>query len=592
MASQQLFERFQSNVLVVQFSRTCLVIELSSFSYRKEVPMVNPKRSVSQRLRSIAAGAASLAVIVGLSSWSGVLLPEPASAAGPVHNMAMMNSGVALPPPAAGLSYGATKPESVPIERPSLDGTGNFRTICQFSHMNYDDPLVHPGAPGAAHLHSYFGNTGANAYSTASNLLASGNSTCDGGTLNRSTYWVPSIVTPSGQTITPISNMIYYKQGYQGLTREQIVSSLPNGLQLVAGNPKATSDPGDARVVHWSCSTKSWEGRQSSIPPCEPGNTIKAEINFPQCWDGKNLSSPDFTSHMAYGGWNVGCPATHPVGIPAIAFNVEWRVPATGTTGWRLASDMYSGGEGGYSLHGDLIMAWDPATSSAWLNNCVKQNADCHVNQISDTAALIDAPRNEQPQPPNTAPPLPTVATTVPPTTAAPTTATPTTAPVTTAPVTTAPVTTAPVTTAPVTTAPPTSGSCAANRVVNPGFELGLQGWDSWGGDDKIVADAKSGSAAWSVSGRGQFIPVTAGEKLDLSVWAKAGSDGWSAIGIEFFSATDRLSTGDVEQQITSPTYAPSRLSATAPATAERARVWAWSGSQVLTVDDWCVSKG
>jgi Domain of unknown function (DUF1996) len=442
--------------------------------------------------------------------------------------------------------------------------------------MNYDDPIVYPGKPGAAHLHTYFGNTEANAASTGASLLASGNSTCDGGTLNRTAYWLPSIMDANGQPVASIANMIYYKQGYQGLTRDQIVSSLPNGLELVAGDPKATADAGDRRVVHWSCSTESWRGRKGFIPECPAGETMKAEINFPQCWDGKNLSSADHTSHMAYGVWQVGCPATHPVGIPAIAFNVQWEVPPGGTTGWRLSSDMYQGGAGGYSLHADMIMAWDPTTSSTWLKNCVKDNADCHVNQISDTAALIYGSRNGDATPPPTVPSATTIpATTIPASTISPTTVRPTTAP--------------PATTPPTTSA---SSECANNRVANAGFERGLEGWDSWGGTDTIVADAKSGSAAWLVDGRGQFVSVTPGEQLDVSVWAKAGSTGWSSIGLEFYSTTDRLDTGAASQQVSASTYEQSRLMATVPPGAVRARVWAWSANKNLTVDDWCVKAG
>jgi Domain of unknown function (DUF1996) len=546
---------------------------------RKEVPpMLKQKRSLSLRLRAIATTAAPVALILGVSAaGAATVFGGPASALHGGHAMQMGSAAaVILPPPAVGYSYGATKPEAQPIERPSRDGTGNFRVICNWSHMNYDDPIVYPGRTGVAHLHSFFGNTGANAFSTASSLLASGNSTCQGGTLNRSSYWVPSILDASGQPVAPDGNMIYYKQGYQGLTRDQIVSTLPNGLEMLAGDPTNSADPGDNRVVHWSCSTLSWRGRQASIPECPAGQLIKAEINFPQCWDGKNLKSADHKSHLAYGGWQVGCPASHPVGLPAVAFNVQWVVPVGGTTGWRLSSDMYSGGPGGYSLHGDVIMAWDTTTSSAWLNNCVKQNADCGVGQITDTSSLVDAPPYVASGPsPVTVPPTapaatapPTVAPTVPPT--APPTIPPTAPP----------------------TAPPTvplTSGCSNNRVANPGFELGLQGWDSWGGDDRIVGDAYSGAGAWLVAGRGQSFAVVAGQSLDLSVWAKASPDGYSGVGVDFFSATERLSTGDAEQQITSSTYSQTRLTATVPPTAVRARVWAWSGSQALTVDDWCV---
>ena len=37
------------------------------------------------------------------------------------------------------------------------DGTGAFRTVCDFSHMAFDDPIVFPGQPGKSHLHAFFG---------------------------------------------------------------------------------------------------------------------------------------------------------------------------------------------------------------------------------------------------------------------------------------------------------------------------------------------------------------------------------------------------------------------------------------------------
>jgi hypothetical protein len=53
---------------------------------------------------------------------------------------------------------------------------------------------------------------------------------------------------------------------------------------------------------------------------------------------------------------------------------------------------MYSG-PGGYSLHGDIITAWDTAVSSTWLQNCVRRDADCRIGIVSDTRQLIYATR-------------------------------------------------------------------------------------------------------------------------------------------------------------------------------------------------------
>jgi Domain of unknown function (DUF1996)/Ricin-type beta-trefoil lectin domain-like len=315
----------------------------------------------------------------------------PTTAAPTTHNHGGGGGNAVLPAPAVGLSYPGTIPEATPIKRPSGDTTGNFRVVCQFSHMNYDDPIVHPGKPGAAHLHTYFGNVGAKFNSTGASLLASGNSTCDGGTLNRSSYWVPTMMAADGKPIAPDSNMIYYKSGYQGIEPQNVVQSLPNGLKLIAGNPAALNAEQNSQVA-WSCSTLSFRGRQGTIPSCPEGETLKAEIQFPQCWNGRDLSSPDLVSHMAYGQWSVGCPSTHPIGIPSISFNVTWPVPAGGTEGWHISSDKTPAADGA-SLHGDVILAWDPATATTWLNNCVRQNADCNVGQITDTSRLISGQR-------------------------------------------------------------------------------------------------------------------------------------------------------------------------------------------------------
>ena len=69
--------------------------------------------------------------------------------------------------------------------QPVPTDVGAFREPCNFSHMAFDDPIVFPGQPGAAHLHTFIGNDGTNALSTGDSLTGSGNSTCTGGTLNQ-----------------------------------------------------------------------------------------------------------------------------------------------------------------------------------------------------------------------------------------------------------------------------------------------------------------------------------------------------------------------------------------------------------------------
>lgn len=280
------------------------------------------------------------------------------------------------------------------IDVPSGDDTGNFRVFCGYSHFNYDDSIVKPGQPGASHLHVYFGNQSSNGNSTAQSLLGGGSSTCDGGALNRSSYWVPAVLDASGNPVVPVGNMVYYKSGYQGVEpgngKEDIV--LPNGLKMLAGSATATSPQS---VVYWTCNSTAF-GVNGSVygrvmPACGEGQYLHAVIGFPQCWDGLNLDSADHRSHMAYGTYGVGCPASHPVPLPEITFNIDWRVGPGGTTGWHLSSDI--GQQGGLTFHADYVAAWDPVTAETWLTNCTRVNADCHVGTIAEGVNLNYAPR-------------------------------------------------------------------------------------------------------------------------------------------------------------------------------------------------------
>jgi hypothetical protein len=263
------------------------------------------------------------------------------------------------------------------------DGTGAFRIVCNYSHMNFDDPIVSPGKPGASHLHTFFGNTGVNAYSTASSIANSGNSTCLGGTANRSAYWVPTLIKKNGRPAIPSSAIFYYKTGYNGIAPSTI-KPMPAGLRMIAGDKNSSSTQEHA---FWGC-TEKYVGRLGSIPSADvcggAGKDIQMTVVFPQCWDGKNLDSADHKSHMAYPS-RGRCPSTHPVAIPEISFNIRYTIPSIGTSGWRLSSDMYSTSQpGGFSAHGDWFNGWDTTIMNQWLKNCDNAAKDCHAHLLGD----------------------------------------------------------------------------------------------------------------------------------------------------------------------------------------------------------------
>lgn len=321
-----------------------------------------------------------------------------------------------IPAPVPGISYARIE-SSGETGTAMGDGVGAFRVNCTLSHMSFDDPIVFPGQSRATHLHAFFGNTGVNANSTVSSIANSGNSTCSGGTANRTGYWVPAMIdTTTNAPVTSFHGLdanwqtvgapngdqglqVYYKTGYRGVQSSQVVN-FPAGLRMIAGDSRRTTDSGQAAYdspatyhCHALGDFGGGSGHQQSIPNCPPGTMLIMAIMFPQCWDGRNLDSADHKSHMAYANPGQGCPASHPVPLPEITFNVRYLVPAGGTSTWRLSSDTYSG-PAGYSGHADWFNGWDANVFQQVVNNCYSGGLDCHMNVLNNGTYLAGpAPR-------------------------------------------------------------------------------------------------------------------------------------------------------------------------------------------------------
>lgn len=284
------------------------------------------------------------------------------------------------------------------------DGTGAFRTHCLESHQAFDDPLVAPGQPGTAHHHVFMGNPTVDAYSTVETLQWAKRTTCDGGTLNRSAYWVPALFGADGERIEYVDPLIYYKTGYH-LPVESIVAP-PAGLRIIAGNAHAMA-PQDVAVVKFRCASWTTDEPQFEpgdpldhvpyLPDCALDDIVEMRLVFPQCWDGVNLTAPDHQSHMAYPSEAVApvpgtgsCPASHPIAIPEISYN--FHVYVTDETGppptWRFASAMNAAAPAGTSFHGDWMNGWDEPTMQTIVENCLNRALECGVGLLGNGMRL------------------------------------------------------------------------------------------------------------------------------------------------------------------------------------------------------------
>jgi len=237
----------------------------------------------------------------------------------------------------------------------------NFISSCAFSHRAMDDPIVYPGRPGLSHDHTFVGNASTNAFSTLRSLRA-GATTCRRNA-DTAAYWMPTLLV-NGQAVEPRGATIYYRRRTVAPVRP-----FPAGLKMIAGNSRSTA-PQDLRVTFWNCGADGGVARSADVPACpnDRGAGLRLHVNFPNCWDGANLDSPNHQDHMAYS-VRGACPSTHPVSVPAIA--LIFRYPTAGGAGVSLSSG------GHYSAHADFFNAWNQGTLTSLVRGCLNALRHC-----------------------------------------------------------------------------------------------------------------------------------------------------------------------------------------------------------------------
>lgn len=241
-----------------------------------------------------------------------------------------------------------------------------FLADCPFSHRLPDDPIIFPGMPGASHMHSFFGSTTTNANTTLASLQSSP-SNCNPRT-DLSSYWVPTLYNGNTPVEPTITTFYYLGEG----VRADIVArtqALPLGLRIVAGNAKATTPNDPTSNARWSCLHAGHVPPSKDFVNCPAGTMMESYLDFPQCWDGRNLDSADHKSHMAYP-VNQACPASHPVPVPKL--RQVLRYPVNGNpANFRLASGA------GYTMHGDFFNAWPVAEMERRVRDCIRPVIKC-----------------------------------------------------------------------------------------------------------------------------------------------------------------------------------------------------------------------
>lgn len=322
--------------------------------------------------------------------------------------------------------YAAAPPPNV------VDGDGSepkFRTHCNPAKAGWFDPILYPGQANAGHPHLFFGNTGITKDATFTSIRTTGGSTCGGGPLNRSGYWPPGLMLADTANTNVANKMLkndFSVAYYNAETIANAKKSVPYGVSLNYINGYNLADPTNSRYdtiiannngrpgqtavytkpysgQKWKCEDVTVQGANAPRPNqidqpyfrkkdgswsmvCGLNNPalphLIGEVVMQECWDGKNLSSPDGRGHVmpvvqdTISG-QYYCPNNWyhlPKFEQTMYFSVSNAEIASGRLFLscdRMSSNQSLWTDDGKCLHQDWFDGWDRPTMNAWLSQCL-----------------------------------------------------------------------------------------------------------------------------------------------------------------------------------------------------------------------------
>ncbi|KAF9478863.1 hypothetical protein BDN70DRAFT_879454 [Pholiota conissans] len=292
------------------------------------------------------------------------------------------------------------------------------------------DPIVNPGKV-SGHVHSVLGGSN---FRLSTNTSFLRQSECSSIPIpqDKSNYWFPHLYfqwkNGSFTSLDGGAVMYYLFSDTPGTT-----TAFPDDFRMLSGDPTLrTYDPNShaQQAITFLCldfngvSTKHNELPSTSCP-----SGIRAQINFPSCWDGKNLDSPDHKSHVAFlsNGPDSGTCSdpNFPVVLPRIFIEVYWSSNSFDSVRSQAMNStqpfVYSYGDPtGYGYHADFINGWDAGVLQRAVDNChcnpygdptccvnqglfnMNQGKNCRITKAIDeqtTGTLLKLPGNNPVQP-------------------------------------------------------------------------------------------------------------------------------------------------------------------------------------------------
>jgi len=256
------------------------------------------------------------------------------------------------------------------------------------------DPIVNPGAV-SAHVHTVVGSSSFSPNITTASLR---DSKCTSIPIaeDRSVYWFPPLYFQwkNGSVSSVDVGVVIY---YLFSETPGVTTAFPNDFRMISGTPSLRSYNASSyaqQAVTFLClNYQTGTTRHNELPAAQCPDGVRTQINFPSCWDGKNVDSSDHKSHVSFlsgGPDSGGCnDPKFPVVLPRIFMEGYWDVnpfykhinEAKNTS----QPFVFSHGDPyGYGYHADFANGWE----SGVLQGAVDK---CHCNIYGDPTCCFDA---------------------------------------------------------------------------------------------------------------------------------------------------------------------------------------------------------
>lgn len=256
-----------------------------------------------------------------------------------------------------GVSVGSQH-SSEKVESASGRGEGGGVALtCPFVHRQAIDPIRDRHGTTSSHMHDFFGADRIRTHLSSDFLLKQVGACNASG--DRSVYWVPTMLK-NGVEVNPV-NLAVYLQVPDGVDASE-VELPPNELEMVTFKSS------------WKCSRVGDEF--ADLPQCPQNALTHLVLEFPHCWDGRDLKFEDGAHVVAADG---NCPASYPRVLPRITMEVRYDISSV--------NDVTFSSGPVTSVHGDLFFVWDQDSLRKDVSTCFGGKVMCGVTWSTEFGA-------------------------------------------------------------------------------------------------------------------------------------------------------------------------------------------------------------